>query len=219
MLPTIERPPRRSRYSSAIRYPAAGPPVRLRGPATLRPVEEARKAAGVPLASRSATRVSARSTLTSTCFFNLIQSFGIGKGRAPRVWTADERARCRWVRARPTGGRRHRGTMIGARAETRRRQGRTLRGAGGLAGWRGVLGGHWCLVAQYAALQRLRGARLDVDRLQQAHRQQGGDHRRAAVAHERQRDAGNWHDPNGHSHVDENLEHQHSRYADRKSVV
>ena len=44
---------------------------------------EEREAAGVPLASRSATRVSARSTLTSTCFFNVIQSFGIGWGRAP----------------------------------------------------------------------------------------------------------------------------------------
>ena len=38
-------------------------------------------AEGVPLASRSATRVSARSTLTSTCFFNVNQSFGIGSGR------------------------------------------------------------------------------------------------------------------------------------------
>ena len=36
-----------------------------------------RGAAGVPVASRSATRVSARSTLTSTCFFNVIQSFGM----------------------------------------------------------------------------------------------------------------------------------------------
>jgi hypothetical protein len=49
----------------------------------LRPrLEEEREAAGVPLASRSATRVSARSTLTSTCFFNLIQSFGMETGRA-----------------------------------------------------------------------------------------------------------------------------------------
>src|SRR5271156_4948674 len=141
MLPTIERPPRRSRYSSAIRYPASGPPLRLRGPATLRPVEEARKAAGVPLASRSATRVSARSTLTSTCFFNLIQSFDIGTGRAPRVWTADEPARRRGLGARPSGGRRLPGTMIGARAEKRRLQGRTLRGAGGRAGGGGGAGG------------------------------------------------------------------------------
>src|ERR1035437_1805188 len=45
-------------------------------------VEAAGEAAGVPLASRSATRVSARSTLTSTCFFNLIQSFDVESGRA-----------------------------------------------------------------------------------------------------------------------------------------
>src|ERR1039457_3076417 len=63
------------------------------------------EAAGVPLASRSATRVSARSTLTSTCFFNLIQSFGIGTGRAPRARAADERARHRRARTHPAGRR------------------------------------------------------------------------------------------------------------------
>ena len=57
-------------------------PCRACGSTALRPDDE-REAAGVPLASRSATRVSARSTLTSTCFFNLIQSFGMETGRAP----------------------------------------------------------------------------------------------------------------------------------------
>ena len=66
---------------------------------------EEREAAGVPLASRSATRVSARSTLTSTCFFNVNQSFGIGWGRARR-------------------GRRDRGGGLAARSgdEARRRR-------------------------------------------------------------------------------------------------
>src|SRR5438067_7298467 len=58
MLPTIDRAPRRSRYSSATRYPAAGF-LRRRMAALL---------AGCPDASISATRVSPRSTLTSTCF-------------------------------------------------------------------------------------------------------------------------------------------------------
>src|SRR5437660_685315 len=65
MLPTIEREPRRSRYSSATLYPAVGR-VDLR---RLRPRDPT-----VPDASSSATRVSPRSTLTSTCFFNF-QSF------------------------------------------------------------------------------------------------------------------------------------------------
>jgi len=57
----------------------------VRALAALRAVEDEREAAGVPLASRSATRVSARSTLTSTCFFNVIQSFGMERGRAPGI--------------------------------------------------------------------------------------------------------------------------------------
>src|ERR1700749_1686857 len=77
MLPTIDRLPRRSRYSSAMWYPAAGL-VCLRR----RDVEVlGLRAATVPVASSSATRVSPRSTLTSTCFFNCVQSFGVGPAR------------------------------------------------------------------------------------------------------------------------------------------
>src|SRR5580693_7635598 len=66
-----------------MRYPASGAPL-----ARLRELVAAeREAPGVPEDSKSATRVSARSTLTSTCFFNLIQSFGIvcrvPRGRRP----------------------------------------------------------------------------------------------------------------------------------------
>src|ERR1700677_2984983 len=114
-----------------MRYPASGPPLRLRGEATLRPVEDAVEAAGVPLASRSATRVSARSTLTSTCFFNLIQSFDIGTGRTPRV-RADERARCRGVRTRPSSRRRRCCAVVGACIQGQLLEGETLRGTGGL---------------------------------------------------------------------------------------
>src|SRR5829696_8673634 len=64
MLPTIERLPRRSRYSSATRYPSVGLALR-------RPRPRVGLASGVPVASRSATRVSPRSTLTMTCFFTL----------------------------------------------------------------------------------------------------------------------------------------------------
>jgi hypothetical protein len=49
----------------------------------LREEADEREAAGVPLASRSATRVSARSTLTSTCFFN-VNSFGMRRGESCR---------------------------------------------------------------------------------------------------------------------------------------
>src|SRR6059036_2652079 len=119
MLPTIDRAPRRSRYSSATRG--------LRRPTD----------------SRSATRVSPRSTVTSTCLFT-----------------------------------------------------------------------KWCsfldLEARPEALVRARGAPLRVDRLQEAEGQEGGQHRRAAVAHERQRDAGDGHDPERHAHVDEDLEEQHA---------
>src|SRR3954463_7389221 len=55
MLPTMERCPRRSRYSSATRQSF------LTGRACLPFV-------GCPGASSSATRVSPRSTLTNTCF-------------------------------------------------------------------------------------------------------------------------------------------------------
>src|SRR5271165_264681 len=148
-----------------MRYPASGPPPRLRVPAALRPAAGERFAAGAPLASRSATRVSARSTLTSTCFFNLIPSFGIGGGRAPRARAADRRAQGPSVHT-PSGRRQLHGTRIGALAH----RGRAVAGANsGETGdliWRGVLGEHLCLVAQYAALQCLRGARLDIDRLQ-----------------------------------------------------
>src|SRR3954454_20676200 len=66
MLPTRERLPRRSRYSSPTRYPAVG--FALRRPRPPR----AGLAAGVPVASSSATRVSPRSTLTMTCFFTCV---------------------------------------------------------------------------------------------------------------------------------------------------
>src|SRR5438552_15088474 len=105
-----------------MRYPRSGPPPpRLRAIADLRAAEEEREAAGVPLASRSATRVSARSTLTSTCFFNVIQSFGIGASRAPGGWAPvmrapDGRARGPWVRTNPTGSRPIHGADLGARA-------------------------------------------------------------------------------------------------------
>src|ERR1700751_7143 len=105
MLPTIERAPRRSIYSSAMRYPAAGelPEPRLRAelepahlPAALAAdffsAAAARTGAGFPAASRSATRVSARSTLTSTCFFNVNQSFDVWTGRAPSVGVLAARA-------------------------------------------------------------------------------------------------------------------------------
>src|SRR5271157_1938863 len=104
-----------------MRYPASGPPRRLRGPADRRPVEDEREAAGVPLASRSATRVSARSTLTSTCFFNLFQSFGMERGRAPLAWARE-----------------------GGAPERPAPDGRAL------AGWLGVLGEHLSLVAHDA---------------------------------------------------------------------
>src|SRR3712207_8280327 len=58
------------------------------------------------------------------------------------------------------------------------------------------------------ALVRARGAPLRVDRLQEAEGQKGRDDRRAAVAHERQRDAGDGHDPEVHADVDEDLEEE-----------
>src|SRR5918998_5462706 len=81
MLPTIERRPRRSTYSSAVRHaapfaPSAAPPPpsRPRPPRRRRPPPElfepsAPGAWGSPSASRMATLVSPRSTATSTCFF------------------------------------------------------------------------------------------------------------------------------------------------------
>src|SRR5271165_6275594 len=111
-----------------MRYPASGPPRRLRGPADRRPAEDDREAAGVPLASRSATRVSARSTLTSTCFFNLIQSFGVEVGRAgwqvPAPSALGRRAPTGWApgahAAEAAGGRRGRaGTARAGRARGR----------------------------------------------------------------------------------------------------
>src|SRR5262245_2082341 len=41
-----------------------------------------------------------------------------------------------------------------------------------------------------------------------------GDGGGAAVAHERQGDAGDWHDPHGHADVLEDLEHEHRQHAD-----
>src|SRR3954467_762260 len=121
MLPTMDRAPRRSRYSSATR-------------GFLRPTD-----------SSSATRVSPRSTLTSTCFF-------------------------------------------------------TSRGFLDLEAWP-------------EALVRAGGAPLRVDRLQEAEGQEGGEHRRAAIAHERQCDARDGHDPEGHADVDEDLEQEHPHHA------
>src|SRR3954451_22729545 len=117
MLPTMDRAPRRSRQRSATR-------------GFLRPT-----------VSNSATRVSPRSTLTSTCFF--------------------------------------------------------------------TLSGFLVLEAGPEALVRARGAPLREDRLQEAKGQESGEHRRAPVAHERQRDAGDGHDPEVHADVDEDLEEQH----------
>src|ERR1700733_1549064 len=68
MFPTIERAPRRSRYSSATLYPAAGLAGRRRR--RVAGLAGVLRAATVPVASSSATRVSPRSTLTKTCFFN-----------------------------------------------------------------------------------------------------------------------------------------------------
>src|ERR1700733_7216020 len=69
MFPTIERAPRRSRYSSATWYPAAGL-AGLRRRRVLVDFDAVLRAATDPAASNSATRVSPRSTLTNTCFFN-----------------------------------------------------------------------------------------------------------------------------------------------------
>src|ERR1700738_5633965 len=106
-----------------MRYPGSGPPPRrVRALADFRAAEEEREAAGVPLASRSATRVSARSTLTSTCFFNVIQSFGIGASRAASGWAPvigapERRARGPWDRTNPTGwGPIHGARLGGSRA-------------------------------------------------------------------------------------------------------
>src|SRR5271167_3772416 len=80
MLPTIDRAPRRSRYSSATWYPA----VRLAGLRRRRVEPDAGlRAATVPVASSSATRVSPRSTLTSTCFFNCLSVLYLKLGAAP----------------------------------------------------------------------------------------------------------------------------------------
>jgi|SRR5271166_263066 len=69
--------------------------------------EEEREAVGAPSASRSATRVSARSTLTRTCFFNLIQSFDGGwaraAGRVPDA-PAQRGAFSRYARGRAVSG-------------------------------------------------------------------------------------------------------------------
>src|ERR671938_642716 len=133
MLPTIERAPRRSKYSSATRQSVAVSGARRRPRRGL-------AAEGVPVASISATRVSPRSTLTSTCFFTEVLPF---------------------------------------------------------------------LEAQAPAPQRSGGPPLRVDGLQEADRQERGDHRRPSVAHERERDAGDGHDPYGHADVDEYLEQEH----------
>src|SRR5829696_5983622 len=61
MFPTMERLPRRSRYSSATRKPAAASFLRPRADGAFV------RLSGCPVASSSATRVSPRSTLTSTC--------------------------------------------------------------------------------------------------------------------------------------------------------
>src|SRR5215212_9085003 len=79
MLPTIERRPRRSTYSSAVRH--AAPFALSPAPARPRPRPRRRRppppelfepsapaGSGSPSASRMATLVSPRSTATSTCF-------------------------------------------------------------------------------------------------------------------------------------------------------
>ena len=93
----------------------------------------------MPLASSSATRVSARSTLTSTCFFNVIQSFGIGWGRARRRPGA---APCGLAVA--TGAMRPR---VGESTDGLPRPHDVVASSrcGGLTVWREVLGVHWCL--------------------------------------------------------------------------
>src|SRR2546423_3396739 len=48
----------------------------------------------------------------------------------------------------------------------------------------------------------------------QGHTGEGGDRARAPVAHERQRDARDGHDPHRHPHVLEDLEHEDGKYAD-----
>src|SRR5262249_36645013 len=103
MLPTIEREPRRSRYSSATWYPALGLVVLRRR----REPPEVLRSVTVPVASSNATLVSPRSTLTSTCFFNLysvLYLFGVRRAivggaalrqRPPRAWRgADEVSSC-----------------------------------------------------------------------------------------------------------------------------
>src|SRR5580765_4739541 len=65
MLPTIDRLPRRSRYSSATRHRFLA-------------VRREFACDGVPDASSSATRVSPRSTLTSTCFFK-VRTLSVGQ--------------------------------------------------------------------------------------------------------------------------------------------
>ena len=56
--------------------PGRAPPLRRAYVAGAGRSEPGLRGATVPVASSSATRVSPRSTLTSTCFFNFIQSFG-----------------------------------------------------------------------------------------------------------------------------------------------
>ena len=124
--------------------------------------QRVREAAGVPLASSSATRVSARSTLTSTCFFNVIQSFGVGMRRARAGARPPDRAG-----SRPAVAKRHR---PGRRRDRRAARMLSVAVDAPAARHAGAPGGlpvrlrvraiasavrlDACLVAQYAALQR-----------------------------------------------------------------
>src|ERR1700729_1865646 len=104
MFPTIERAPRRSRYSSATWYPAAGL-AGLRRRRVLVDFDAVLRAATDPAASNSATRVSPRSTLTNTCFFNAhsVLYVSLGKfAKGARALRARSSGRTR--AARPLSG-------------------------------------------------------------------------------------------------------------------
>src|SRR5436190_23843556 len=77
MLPTMDRAPRRSKYSSATRQSVAVSGARRRP-------RRGFAAEGVPVASISATRVSPRSTLTRTCFFTEFLPFLEAQAPAPQ---------------------------------------------------------------------------------------------------------------------------------------
>src|ERR1700733_1602427 len=105
MFPTIERAPRRSRYSSATWYPAAGL-AGLRRRRVLVDFDAVLRAATDPAASNSATRVSPRSTLTNTCFFNAHSVLYVSLGKfaeEARALRARSSGRTRAARPRKRG--------------------------------------------------------------------------------------------------------------------